>query len=147
MVKWDQPRIQYPCRNRISPLHSARRRVDIVETFSNAPAVSSRSDRAGATGAVVEFNYETFAETAGRVDPHRGRKADELWCHQNLEVFVAHVAIRRQVFSLGIGVDRHLSNLASTNRCDVVDGHGATPLGEQLLGLGCDFDVHTEPSQ
>ena len=58
-----------------------------------------------------------------------------------------HPAIWRQILAFGIGVDRHLGNLASTNRRNEVDGHGPTALCEQLLGARRNVDVHDEPSR
>ena len=44
----------------------------------------------------------------------------------------------------GIGVDRHLGNLASTNCRDEVDSHDPAPFRQELLGVWCDVDVHGE---
>ena len=106
-----------------------------------------RLDGAGAAGAVVELDDQSLAQAAFDIDPHGLGHADEARCHQNAEVFMLELAVRRKVLSLCVGVDRHLSDFASTNCRDEVDGHRATPLGEQLLGSGCDVDVHGRPSK
>jgi hypothetical protein len=43
---------------------------------------------------------------------------------------MSHVAIRSQVLALCIGVDRHLGNLASTNRRDEVNSHDPATFSE-----------------
>jgi hypothetical protein len=55
---------------------------------------------------------------------------------------MSHIAIRSQILTFCIGVDRHLGNLASTDRRDEVNSHDPAALGEQLLGIRCDVDVH-----
>ena len=47
-----------------------------------------------------------------------------------------------EVLAFDVGVDRHLSDLASTNWFDEIDRHDATTLVEQALGTFGDFDLH-----
>ena len=102
-------------------------------------------DLAGTTSAVVEFDNQSLAEATLDIDPHCGRHAHESRGHQNLELIVTHLAIRSQVLTFCVGVDRHLGNLASTDRRNKVDRHSSAALGEQLLGVVGDVDVHHEP--
>ena len=101
-------------------------------------------DCAGAAGAVVELDDQTLAQPALDVDAHGLGQADQFGGHQDLELVVSHVAIRSEVFTFGIGVDRHLGNLASTHRRDEVDGHDPAALLQQLLRSGGDVDVHSK---
>lgn len=100
-------------------------------------------DGAGAARTVVEFHNQTLPQTALDVDAHGLGQADQFGGHQDLELVVSHVAIRSEVFTFGIGVDRHLGNLASTHRRDEVDGHDPAALLQQLLRSGGDVDVHS----
>lgn len=99
-------------------------------------------DGAGAAGAVVEFDHESLAQPALDVDSHCGGQANQLRGHQDLVLLVSHIAIRGQILTFCIGVDRHLGNLASTNRRDEVNRHDSAAFSEQLLGIRCDVDVH-----
>ncbi len=104
------------------------------------------SDRAAVrVRPVAEVNGEFLAETTTCGDPHDRCEPDEFRGHQDLQVCCPGVdaAVWRQVLAFDVGVDRHLGNLASTNRRDEVDGHGAATFGEKLLGPGRDVDVHT----
>ncbi len=101
-------------------------------------------ESAGAAGAVVEFYNESLSQPAFDINPHGGGQTNQFGSHQDLEVLVSHVAIRGQVLAFGIGVDRHLGNLASTNRRDEVDSHDPAPFRQELLGVWCDVDVHGE---
>ena len=100
------------------------------------------SDFAGAAGAVVEFDDELLAHATLYIDPHGLGHTDQRRGDQDLEVFVTQSAIRSQVLVFGVGIDRYLSNLASTNGLDEVDRHGATALVEQRCGFLCHLDLH-----
>ncbi len=90
----------------------------------------SASDGAGAAGAIIELDYKPLAQSALDIDSHGSRQANQLRGHQNLEVTMSHVAIRSQVLALCIGVDRHLGNLASTDRRDEVNSHDPATFSE-----------------
>ena len=100
----------------------------------------------GAAGAVVELDGQLLAQTAFEIDTHRLRETNQLWRDQDLEVFVAQTAIRSEVLVFRIGVDRHLSDAASTNGLDEVNSHRAASLSEEFFGVRCHFDLHgSEP--
>lgn len=114
----------------------------VVTRRDRALAAAPALDRASSTRAVIEFDGQTFAQTATYIDAHGSGQPDELGRQQDAEVIVAHAPIRRKVLAFDIGVDRHLSDLASTGGPDEVDRHGAATFDEQDFSVWGDVDVH-----
>ncbi len=96
--------------------------LDGVGEFEISP------DLTGTPGAVIELDNSSLTQSTLNVDSQGRGQANQLGRDQDLVVVVLEPAIGSQILALCVGVDRHLSNLASTNRADVVDGHGPTTL-------------------
>ena len=57
---------------------------------------------------------------------------------------MAQLAVWRKILALDVGVDRHLSDFASTGRADEVDRHRAALLLQHLPRLVGDLDLHPQ---
>jgi hypothetical protein len=89
------------------------------------------------------MNRQAFSQATFGGDSHERRQTDELGSDQDLQVGSGiDSTVWRQVFASDIGVDRHLSDFASTGWADEVDRHCSALLLQQLLCIFGDFDLH-----
>jgi hypothetical protein len=112
-------------------------------TFRVSPVAALNSDRAVVVEALcVELDLERLRQLALGHDSHRVSHTHQSRSDENLKTLVAQLAVRRQILASDIGVDRHLSNFASTGRADEVDRHRAALLLQHAARLVGDFDLH-----
>ena len=108
-----------------------------------------RLDLAGVVelAASSELDGERLRQPALGDHAHRFGHADERRRDQDLEALVTQLAVGRSVLALDVGVDRHLSDLASTGGPDEVDRHRAALAFEQGPGVVGDLDLHHHSSR
>ena len=91
----------------------------------------------------MELDLQRLRQFSLGHDSHRVSHTDQSRSNEDLKTLVAQLAVRRQILSLYIGVDRHLSDFASTGRADEVDRHRAALLLQYPASLVSDLDLHS----
>ena len=66
------------------------------------------------------------------IDGEIGRPAQQVARQQKLHTFMRQPLVRRQILTRSVGVDRHLSRLASADGRDEIQGDHAALLAGQL---------------
>ena len=108
------------------------------------PLPSRSSDRAVVVEALcMELDLQRLRQLALGHDSHRVSHTDQSRTNENLETLVAKLAVRRQILALDVGVDRHLSDFASTGGPDEVDRHRAALLIQHAARFVSDLDLHS----
>ena len=93
---------------------------------------------------VTRFDDEAATDQRTfHIDDQTRRPALQVGRHQELDVSHGQSLVGIEVLAFCVGVDRHLSWFASTNRCNEVEGDPPALLASQFDGGFCDVDVHT----
>jgi hypothetical protein len=90
----------------------------------------------------MELDLQRLGQFALGHDSHRVSHTDQSRSNEDLKTLVAQLAVRCQIFAFDVGVDRHLSDFASTGRADEVDRHRAALLLQHAARFVGDLDLH-----
>jgi len=103
------------------------------------------SDLAGSCCRTIgKLDIKLLAKATGHADPHARSQSVQLRGDEDLDAVAdAMLAVGGEVLALDVGVDRHLSDLASTDGLDEIDRHHPALAGEEVHGRVGDLDLHT----